>query len=1144
MSVVPNKLLEHRSIRRLEGRAAISAILFCISLCFLLSQRTQGQVLTGEIDGTVTDESGAAVTNAAVAITNADQNLKERTVKTDSQGQFTAPLLPVGSYSISISAPGFKTYTVSGVEVHVGQPSNVPVRLSLGVISQEVSVQASAITTQLDSAASNTLINSEQVTQLSLSSRNYLQLLYIQPGISGGIPGPDDRGNITSSGAVNTQVFSVNGNGTAANGYFIDGADILKRAGQQPVAFPSVDFIQEINLQRASYGAEFGGAGAAVVSVQTKSGGTNFHGGAFGFFRSQIFNANTFFNNLAGVPRGGQRYADFGYYAGGPVWIPKLTDRHNAKTFFFFGQEFLRSENAVQQTITNLPTAAQRAGNFNVPVCASYNAAGRCATTTTNISAINPIAQQYLTGIVDKLPLPNNPSDPQGLITQAVGYNNESQTMIRVDHQFSDKLNVFFRYLDDPFNLLVPDGFQSTSSIPGVATSRMTNGSTNWLGHFTYIINPAHVLEGGYSTRANWVTAQAIGSLEATNSPGIRIQLPYPTTLGQVPHININGSNFAVSSPYVERTPLQQMFLNNTNSLGRHTLKLGLNIELMTGGSTAASANAGLFTFSPGVLPAGGATQFDQAFANFLLGKPATFTQANIDPSADYRTNIYEGYIQDDFHASRRLTLTGGLRYSYFAAGTSSQLPGHSQIPVLNFDPAGYNVRDAPTIDSNGLVCTTTPCAGGKTPNPNYSPLNGIIIGDKNSPFGSAIQATPNKTFAPRFGFTYDVFGNGKSALRGGFGIYYFSVTGNQVKFAQAQNPPNVVNTTISNPSFAAPGNGVPVLSSSPTVLQALQVNPAAPYSEQYSLDFQQQLKWGSVLDVGYYGNRSVHLYANLDVNETPAGQFAQLGLIPGNIVTAANTAVLNQIRPYSGYSAITTQSDIFNSTYNSLQASFRQRIAGGATLTASYTYSKGLTNARTPQNSADIAAEYGPDPQMRKHVFNASFVYPLPFYKSQHGVIARILGGYEASGIISAGSGQYLTATTSGVDPAGLGLLVGPATGRPDYLFDANAGAPHTLRQWFNAAAFQQVPGGQYRPGNEGNGTILGPGYQTWDLSLFRNIRIMESVNLQLRAEAFNTFNHTNFSGVATNLGATNFGQVTATGPPRILQFAAKIKF
>ncbi len=739
--------------------------------------------------------------------------------------------------------------------------------------------------------------------------------------------------------------------------------------------------------------------------------------------------------------------------------------------------------------------------------------------------------------------MPNNPTDPQGLITQATGFNNETQTLIRIDHQFNSKLNVFFRYLDDPFNLVVPDGFQSTSSIPGVATSRMTDGSTNWLGHFTYVINTKHVLEGGYSTRANWVTAQPIGYLEAANSPDIHVQLPYASTLGQVPHVNINGSNFAVTGPYDERGPLTQIFVNNTNTLGRHTLQLGFNVELETGGSTAASANAGTFTFSPGTLPAGGATQFDQAFANFLLGKVATFTQANTDVAGTNHTNIYEGYVQDDYKATPRLTLTGGVRYSYFASATEAALPGHPALPVQNFDPAAYNPADAPTLTSTGVICTTAPCAGGKIPNPAYSSLNGIIVGGQSSPFGADVQTTPSKNFAPRVGFTYDIHGNGREALRGGYGIYYFAVPGNQAKFATSQDYPNVINTTISNTTFANPSNGV--VSTSPSVLQALQVHDPAPYSEQYSLDFQQQIGSGTVIDVGYYGNHGVHEFANVDVNEAPAGLYARDGLIPGNAVNAGNTPYLNQIRPYLGYSAITTQEDIFTSNYNSLQVSLRQRIRGGAIITSSYTYAKALTNARTPQNTADIAAEYGPDPNNRINVFNASFAYPLPFYQSQRGVVGRIAGGFELSGVVAYGSGQFLTATTTATDPGGLGLLVGPATGRPDQVSNPNVGAPHTFNEWFNTAAFPTIyPSTQTTPGNAGVANIIGPGYGSWDLSVYRNVRLEKAVNFQLRAEAYNVFNHTNFSGIQTTTSATNYGQVTAAGPTRSLQLGAKVTF
>ena len=348
------------------------------------------QVLTGEIDGTVRDPSGASIAHASVSVKSANENLVERTVKTDGQGHFTVPLLAIGRYRLTVTAEGFETSKVDGVEVHVGLPVSVPVALAPGSVSQTMTVTANNVVPELDTSAAGTLINNRQMTQLSLSSRNFLQMLYLQPGISGGIPGPDDRGNVSPNGSVNTQRFSVNGLTTSSNGYFMDGQDMIKHAGNQPVVFPGVDFIQEMNLQRANYGAEYGGAGAAVISVQTKSGSTAFHGGAFEFFRSQILNANGYFNNLAGVPRAGIRYNDFGYYLGGPVWIPHFTNRANTKTFFFFGQEFLRNETSVEQHITNIPTAAQRLGGFGIPVCTTYNAAGKCSKTATTITKIDP----------------------------------------------------------------------------------------------------------------------------------------------------------------------------------------------------------------------------------------------------------------------------------------------------------------------------------------------------------------------------------------------------------------------------------------------------------------------------------------------------------------------------------------------------------------------------------------------------------------------------------------------------------------------------------------------------------------------------------------------------------------------------------
>ena len=1125
-----------------------------------------GQVLTGEIDGTVRDATGAVIPNAIVTVTNSDQHLVERTVKTDKQGQFTAPLLTIGNYLVSVTAPGFQTSEVTDIAVHVGQPSAIQVSLGAGGANEQIEVTASSVAPQLDTAAAGTLIDATQVEELPLSSRNFTQLLTIQPGITSGIPGAaNERGNIQASGAVNTQNFSVNGNPNTGNGFYLDGADTLKRAGQQPVTFPGIDFIQEISLQRASYGAEFGGPGSSVTSVQTKAGTTTIHGGAFFFFRSQALNADTYFNKLAGLPRQMIRANDYGFYLGGPVFIPKLIGRNSSKTFFFFGQEYLRSRQGVLQNISNVPTLAQRQGTFLIPVCTGvFNGTPSTCVTTKQITKIDPTAQAYLTDVINKIPLPNNPSDPQGLIYNSPGDNNETQTLIRVDHQFNSKLSVFFRYLDDPFNLVVPNGFQQTSSIPGVATSRITNGSTNWLGHITYVIGNNHVIELGGATRTNWVTVHSIGLLTSTNATDVAINLPFPNVLDHLPRLAIGASNYNVSGPYDERSPVSQIFVNSTNSYGRHTVKVGANVELQSTGSTQGVANAGAFTFTAANTPTG-TNVFTQAFAQFLQGRVSNFTQANKDVASASNLNIYEGYLQDDFKVNPQLTVLGGVRYTYFAAASNAQFENRPLLPVLNFLPSAYNSASAPTLDTSGNICTTSTsaCAGGRLYKA-YDPINGIIIGGQNSPYGTAVAHGQLDNIQPRFGFTLDPFKNGTTSVRGGYGLYYFSQIGNPSKFATNQDPPNVATTTIQNPSFANPGNGVASFSSTPSGLQGYQAESHSPYTETFSLDVQQQLHQGTVLDIGYYGNHGVHLFADVDINQPLAGAGSAQNLLRNSLSaanqascttnpsqamcftnTAANSAVLNQIRPYAGYSYITYSSLRFKSHYNSLQASLRERYRNGSLLTLNYTWSKALTNARTPQDNNNLAAEYGSSGNDRRHVFNASFVYPVPFFRKQNTLMGRVAGGYQLSGIVAYGSGLYSTATIGAVDPGGLGLLAGgPAGARPDQVGNPNQVQGRSFGQWFNTAAFTPTPAGQFRGGNAPVQNILGPGYGVWNLTVAKNVRLYERAQLQLRAEAYNAFNHTNFNNISTVLGSTNYGQVTSTGEPRTMQLSGKIIF
>lgn len=1132
-------------------RHVFAASFFLIAvLCFLYPAVILGQNLTGGINGVVRDSTGAVVPNATVTIKSTDKNLVVRTVQTGQEGEFTAPYLTIGHYSVTVSAPGFGT-TAEDKDVNVGMTAAFSVILQPGSVSQTVQVTANPLAPELENATTGTLISGTKTTELSLSSRNFEQLLYVQPGVSGPIPGPLDRGSIAHSGAGNFTAFTVGGLGPQYNSFFLDGQDLQRRSagGNQIAAYPGIDFIQETNSQRSNYGSEYGGNGAAFVSVGTKAGSAAFHGAAFEFFESQVLNANGYFNNLGKLPRPGQRYNDYGYAIGGPVWFPHLTNRATTKTFFFFGQEYLRSETSTQETLTNMPTALQRQGIFAAPVCIAYNSTGACTSSSTTITSVNTTAAAYLKDIINKTPVPNNPSDVQGLVTSESGFDNETQTFIRIDHQFSEKLNLFFRYLDDPLTLYAPNGLRQTVGVPGVGNSNITDGATLFLGHVTYVLNPKNVLDAGYSYMQNWVTAIPVGFLLPSNSPDIKPILPYTSTLARVPNLSINGGSYAAIGPYRNTDPVTQIYMNDTATSGKHTLNIGFNLEYQQAGNNQGTTNAGAFTFSPSALVTGSTeSQYDQAFANFLLGSVSNYQQASADLADLPHTNIFEGYVQDDFRMSPRLTINAGLRYSYLAQPTSGKLSGYPYYPQVNFAPTYYNAGNVPAMTNTGLICTTSPCPGGATPNPSYNKYNGLIISGLSSPYGFKVTQQPVLAFAPRLGFSYDLFGDGRTAIRGGTGIFYQQVPNYQFQVMVNTNPPNVSTVSVNNTSFDAPGSGASLTSATPLVLQATQINAVNPYLEAWSLDIQRQLGSNSMLDIGYFGNKALHLPVTEDINAPQPGLFATAGIISGNKVTAANTAVLNQIRPYIGYGPIDSQVEAAFSNYNSLQVSASKHLTDSSVLTLNYTYSKALSNANAPQNIYNPAAEYGPTANNRKHILNGNFVYHVPFFANRKGVVGYALGGWEVTGIVSYGSGAMITAIAANADPAGQGLLAGGSsesgTARPDQISNPNSGASHTRTAWFNKSAFQQVTTGQYRPGNAKIGSIRGPGYGNWDLSLFKNLRLREGLAMQLRAESFNAFNHTNFSSVSTTLGNTNFGQVTGTGSPRVMQMGAKLTF
>ncbi len=1142
-------------------------------LLLVLLHTGLAQNITGNISGTVQDTTGAVVSGATVTVTDVDRNQTLRTITTDASGFYRASLLPIGNYEVTAEATGFKKTSVTKIVLHVNDALTINLKLPIGSSTQTVTVQADAAQLNLENATTAGLISGTQVRELALNNRNYEQLVSLQPGVSYG--GGDQLyiGLSNPSGQTNVVSFSISGQRNSANNWTLDGADNVDRGSNLTLlVYPSIDAIAEFKTLRGNYSAEFGRSASGQISVVTKSGTNSLHGSAYEFVRNDIFNANNFFNKQTTpvTPRGRLRYNDFGYTVGGPVFIPKIYDGRD-KTFFFWSQELRRV--ITYGTITNfgVPTAEERQGNFgSVLVCDSVNSQGSCNNNGVNqITSISPTAQAYLNDIYAKVPLPN--AGAHTLTTTQRNVFNENQQLIRIDQHFTNNLTAFFRFINDDIPTQEPGGLFSGSGYPGVQSTSTNAPGRIWLGHVTYAVRPTLLLDGGYSYSRGAILSSPTGLLNQSASPDIQPALPFVSTLGRVPSLSFTGAQgLSTFGPYKEYNRNHNVYANLTKQLGQHTLRFGGTFYHYEKTENNGGSNAGSFAFTNvGTIPLCNTTSsnqpcttdssqvaatYQQSFANFLTGYVSTFSQASLDITPKLVTNQFEVYAQDDWKATRRLMLNMGIRYSYFPP------PVDSNNMLSTFDPSRYNAADAPTIGTNGLICTTTSAcaAGSPAPNPNYNKLNGIIINSQNaptgtaSPYGSKVGQTNNLNFAPRFGFAYDVLGNGKMSLRGGYGIAYDTSLFGTFEQNIFQNVPFVNSPSISNTSLDNPASVTPNVNLNPIVLRGTGTKMPTPYTQQYSLDLQAQITPTTLLDVGYVGNHGVHLIGIADINEMRPGAFVSSGIISNNVVNSSNTVLLNQLRPYKGYNAINMIEPWFSSNYNSLQVAFQKRFSGKSMMDINYTWSRSLTNNQTdrstaPQNVYDLNAEYGRSALDRKHILTADFVYELPFLRNQSGFVGRTLGGWEVSGIVSMNAGLPYTATTFAVDPGGLGFLgASAAGGRPDMIGNPNSGAGRkTLTHWFNTSAFALVPAGQYRPGNERRGTINGPGYQRWDLAMFKNVKIAGSASFQFRAETFNTFNHTNLDSIYTVTNVTRlFGHVTATRDPRIMQFGAKLLF
>jgi hypothetical protein len=907
------------------------------------------------------------------------------------------------------------------------------------------------------------------------------------------------------------------------------------------------------------------------------------------------------------------KYNNFGGTVGGPIILPRFGEggastKTIKRAFFFFSEE-QRHDLRYPTLSSTVPDLNMRQGIFPMDVCVSaFTALTTGAVPCTNVLpagqplsskvAINPIAQQYLNSIYNQLPLPTDPVT-RALLFPALGKADFRQEILKLDYSFSNKLSMYYRYEHDKIPTTdVNSLFSSGSGLPGVSTTATDSPGKAHTFQSTYVASSNLVIVGRFTYGYGAILSRNIGTLALANSP-ITPPLAYPNTRDRVPTITGNGfSNLSSFGPY-DNFSYKANFAGDVSwTRGRHAFKFGGQYSLYRKNENAlAGSNEGTFSGflnttaasaqQTSVLAPNAAvgepnsarrTNF-QNFANFLMGSNVTFTQAHFDYTADLRQKTLEFYGQDEWKIRPNITVYYGLRYSYFGS------PEDRNGRLSNFDPALFNPATAPLVTGAGnrVVGTGNFCDGITVNAQNYQTAPNNCT-PTISAYGNKVVKAPKNDLGPRFGIAWDPFGKGTSSVRLGYGIYYDQVLNGTYEQNIGQNVPYQETFTASAlPSGTAattPRLDLPVptgiVVSPAAALTALSVRAVQPqwkdpYMQHWNLDLQHQFgKDGkTVVTAGYFGSKGTHLIGTYELNEVPAGKaLATLCAAgasttptipcqnPGAAFTStANTAILDQIRPYRGYRSIAIITPQFNSNYHSLQVSAQRRFTGSSQVSLAYTWSRNMTDNQTDrstasQNSYNNKADYGRATLDRRHVLTINYVYELPFYRNQEGLAGKLLGGWQASGIVEYRTGLPFTPATSSFDAAGLGLVPALVAGaRPNALCDPNANAPHTLQQYFNTACFQANPavtttGVTNVIGNSSRGAINGPPTTRFDFSMIKNFRISESMQVQLRAEAFNVFNHTNFQTIIVNVTSSTYGNVSVVRDPRTIQLGAKFIF
>jgi Carboxypeptidase regulatory-like domain len=1135
-----------------------------------------------EITGVVTDSTKAAVPNATVTITHVSTGTV-RTTQTSGSGLFEFYGLQIGAYDLKATAPGFRTYDTKGIVVNEATTVRADVQLTVGAESQTVTVQANALQVQTETNEVSSLITGDQVLQLSTNGRNVMSLTTLGTGVTNTLP---SFNGVTAQGS--SAEINFNGSRYDHNNWLIDGGEVYDRGsgGKLDVAI-SPDALAEFNVLASNYTPDYGINSGGTVAMVLKSGTRAFHGGLWEFNRNDAFDAGYYFFKQQNERTPELRLNIFGGNIGGPVIIPHLYNNTRDKTFFFVNEEWRKFIQGANPSVANTIPAAYfpTAGSPLNYTPLTKNPDG------TPITLIVPntmdpakLAQYSADGLVAGKPFPSdgaggytipaNLLDPNAVLFMGTGAIPKPNTangtqyiaspkqptyvredVVRIDHHFNDKYQLMGHWIHDQMSQTIyPDMWGNDSYVTtGDVFKNPTWGTVIKL---TQSISPTLLNETSLNVNGNTINITPVGTYaqpSGWNAVGI---FSGNNALNRLPSIDFSGA--PNTNWTVNYWPWRNSYLNYqirddlSLTKGQHAFRFGFGYMRNDKNQQQQADTQGDYTFSQ--------TAYSQdAYANFLLGFASSYAQLNQQSIFHWVNNTYSMYGQDNWHVLPRLTLNLGLRWDL--------LPHvfEKNNRTSNFVPSDFNHADA-QINSDGTL--TYGGAGYSTP-PGSSVafyLNGVQLAGVNG-FPRGIVKNSYGTVQPRVGFAYDLFGNGKTVIRGGFGMFFERVQGNDI-YGTDTNPPNALQPNVNNVYFSNPNTsnltGVTSASSALPILPVGFTNLAYYYpnpgTTQFSLGVQHELAPSTILVIQYVGMTAWHQNDERAINTLPLTDLNNAANPYDDREAVSKSQVnANIYRQYLGFGSITQTENITNSNYNSFQAGIRMQNRHGLTVQLSYTLSheidiqSGDLTSTNQQNSGgqvsnpfDIEYDRGSGTIDRRNVFTANYIYNLPFFlHSQSALTRSLLGGWQFSGITVAQSGNPVNVTYS-PDTLGLG---GGTTNRPNLIGARNY--PKKQLAWFNTSAFA-TPTAPWNGGaNQGFGTahkdaIVGPGLFNWNWSLFKNFHLTkgEGPTIQLRAESYNIFNHTEWNNIDTQFTDTNFGQVTSTYDPRTWQFGGKFLF